>query len=73
MRAVADCLNKIVASEGLLSLWNGTLASLMLVSNPVIHYVSYERMKTALQLRRLRVNPSGARACTEVERFALRC
>ncbi|KAE9029751.1 hypothetical protein PR002_g10050 [Phytophthora rubi] len=31
---VVDCLRKVTASEGLLSLWNGTLASLVLVSNP---------------------------------------
>lgn len=53
-------MKKIIQSEGFLSLWNGTLASLMLVSNPVIHYVSYERMKTALQLRRISANPKGS-------------
>ncbi|EEY58447.1 Mitochondrial Carrier (MC) Family [Phytophthora infestans T30-4] len=49
---VLDCLRKVTANEGFLSLWNGTLASLVLVSNPVIHYVSYERMKIALQKKR---------------------
>lgn len=56
---VADCLAKVAKSEGVLSLWNGTMASLMLVSNPVIHYVSYERMKLLLQQHRLTANPAG--------------
>ncbi|RLN45314.1 hypothetical protein BBJ28_00009242 [Nothophytophthora sp. Chile5] len=56
---VLDCLRKITAEEGFLSLWNGTLASLVLVSNPVIHYVSYERMKVALQQRRRIAGPPG--------------
>lgn len=66
-----DCLQQIVATEGFLSLWNGTLASLILVSNPVIHYVSYERMKTALQLRRLGANPRGGAALSSWEIFVL--
>ncbi|DAZ94679.1 TPA: hypothetical protein N0F65_002388 [Lagenidium giganteum] len=53
-RGMLDCALQIVSSEGVLALWNGTLASLMLVSNPVIHYFSYERMKTALQQLRAR-------------------
>ncbi|KAL3669581.1 hypothetical protein V7S43_004966 [Phytophthora oleae] len=57
---VLDCLRKITANEGFLSLWNGTLASLVLVSNPVIHYVSYERMKIALLKKRHATGPAGA-------------
>lgn len=68
---VWDCLRKVTASEGLLSLWNGTLASLMLVSNPVIHYVSYERMKLALQHKRLTENPKARGALTAMEIFVL--
>jgi adenine nucleotide transporter 17 len=68
---VWDCLRKVTASEGLLSLWNGTLASLMLVSNPVIHYVSYERMKLALQHKRLAENPKARGALTAMEIFVL--
>ncbi|RLN57995.1 hypothetical protein BBJ29_003399 [Phytophthora kernoviae] len=55
---VIDCLRKVTEEEGLLSLWNGTLASLVLVSNPVIHYVSYERMKIALQKKRHTIGPA---------------
>ncbi|KAF1319932.1 hypothetical protein FI667_g12723, partial [Globisporangium splendens] len=65
-----DCIKKIIQTEGLLSLWNGTLASLMLVSNPVIHYVSYERMKTALQLRRIASNPKVAQSLMRVQAAA---
>lgn len=43
----------------------------MLVSNPVIHYVSYERMKTALQLRRLSANPRGGASLSSWEIFVL--
>lgn len=68
---VWDCLRKVTASEGFLSLWNGTLASLILVSNPVIHYVSYERMKLALQHKRLVENPKARGALTAMEIFAL--
>ncbi|KAG2781642.1 hypothetical protein PC129_g11069 [Phytophthora cactorum] len=57
---VLDCLRKVTANEGFFSLWNGTLASLVLVSNPVIHYVSYERMKIALQKKRHATGPTGA-------------
>ncbi|GLE11145.1 hypothetical protein PINS_up023453 [Pythium insidiosum] len=63
---VLDCLQKIARLEGLSSLWNGTMASLILVSNPVIHYVSYERMKTAIQLRRQRANGSTALSALEI-------
>jgi adenine nucleotide transporter 17 len=55
-----DCLRKVAADEGVLSLWNGTLASLVLVSNPVIHYVSYERLKIALLTKRHAAGPAGA-------------
>ncbi|TMW60168.1 hypothetical protein Poli38472_000210 [Pythium oligandrum] len=63
---VIDCMRKIVDKEGLLSLWNGTLASLILVSNPVIHYVSYERMKTAIQLHRQRLSQSTSLSAWEI-------
>ncbi|KAG6622659.1 Mitochondrial Carrier (MC) Family [Phytophthora cinnamomi] len=67
---VVDCLRKVTANEGLLSLWNGTLASLVLVSNPVIHYVSYERMKIALHKKRHAAGPAGA-ALSALDIFVL--
>jgi adenine nucleotide transporter 17 len=68
---VWDCMIQIIKSEGLLSLWNGTLASLILVSNPVIHYVSYERMKTAIQLRRQQAGVANPFAFSAMEIFVL--
>ncbi|GMF19759.1 unnamed protein product [Phytophthora fragariaefolia] len=65
-----DCLRKVTENEGFLSLWNGTLASLVLVSNPVIHYVSYERMKIALQKKRHIAGPAGA-ALSALDIFVL--
>ncbi|KAJ0406498.1 hypothetical protein P43SY_001429 [Pythium insidiosum] len=67
---VLDCMQKIARLEGLSSLWNGTMASLILVSNPVIHFVSYERMKTAIQLRRQRVT-NGSISLSAWEIFVL--
>ncbi|EGZ27200.1 hypothetical protein PHYSODRAFT_348878 [Phytophthora sojae] len=67
---VIDCLRKVTANEGFLSLWNGALASLVLVSNPVIHYVSYERMKIALQKKRHAAGPAGA-ALSALDIFVL--
>jgi len=40
-----DGLIKIALQEGVASLWNGTKASLMLVSNPAIKFTFYELMK----------------------------
>ena len=40
-----DAMGKIAASEGLGALWQGTAASLVLVSNPIIQFVSYEWLK----------------------------
>ncbi|CAB9527453.1 Peroxisomal membrane protein PMP34 [Seminavis robusta] len=41
-------LRSIVQKEGWTHLWNGTPASLLLVSNPVIQFVAYEQLKTRL-------------------------
>lgn len=41
-----DGLTRIYQEEGLSGLWNGTLPSLLLVSNPSIQFVAYERVKT---------------------------
>ena len=45
---MVECAQQIVANEGLLGLWDGTAPSLVLVSNPVIHYFSYERLKQSV-------------------------
>lgn len=36
---------RIAREEGLLQLWNGTLASLLLISNPVIQFFCYDLLK----------------------------
>ncbi|XP_021933842.1 peroxisomal membrane protein PMP34 isoform X3 [Zootermopsis nevadensis] len=44
-----DGLKKMGQQEGVASLWNGTLPSLMLVSNPAIQFMTYEAIKRRLQ------------------------
>jgi len=44
-KGTLDGLIKIAMEEGLGSLWNGTKASLMLVSNPAIKFTVYELLK----------------------------
>jgi len=55
-------LQQIVQTEGWGHLWQGTAASLLLVSNPVIQFVAYEQIKTRwLQyIHRHRLHPSTA-------------
>jgi len=48
-----DCMKRIAAEEGPASLWNGAASSLMLVSNPTIHWVVYDKVKIAVQERAL--------------------
>jgi len=40
-----DALARISKEEGVEALWGGTASSLMLVSNPVIHFVVYDKVK----------------------------
>ena len=42
---ISNCFISVIRNEGITSLWNGTMASMLLVSNPVIHYVTYEYLK----------------------------
>ena len=46
--ALMACAREIVKKEGVLALWDGTAPSLVLVSNPVIHYFTYERLKRSV-------------------------
>jgi hypothetical protein len=39
---------KIAQQEGVTSLWNGTIPSLILVSNPAIQFMTYEAIKRRL-------------------------
>ena len=44
-RGLGDGLAKIALQEGVAALWNGTRASLLLVSNPAIKFTLYELLK----------------------------
>ena len=44
-KGTLDGLIKIAIEEGICSLWNGTKASLMLVTNPAIKFTVYELLK----------------------------
>ena len=41
-------LVKMAQQEGVASLWNGTIPSLILVSNPAIQFMTYEAIKRRL-------------------------
>jgi adenine nucleotide transporter 17 len=41
-------LLRISSEEGVQALWGGTASSLMLVTNPVIHFVVYDKVKTVI-------------------------
>ena len=45
-------MQRIVQSEGVSSLWNGTSTSLLLVSNPIIQHFMYEQLRTIILGRR---------------------
>lgn len=42
---LVNCIVRIYKEEGIASLWNGTVASLVLVCAPSIHFVVYEFLK----------------------------
>jgi len=65
-KGMLDCLQRIAAEEGVSSLWNGTASSLMLVSNPTIHFVVYDKV-TALVNQR--VQASGRKNMNSFEIF----
>jgi adenine nucleotide transporter 17 len=50
-RGLIHCLQQICKQEGILQLWAGTGASLLLVSNPAIQYYIYEKCKMNLLKR----------------------
>ena len=41
-----NVMNRIVQSEGVSHLWNGTTTSLLLVSNPIIQHFLYEQLRS---------------------------
>ncbi|XP_067673499.1 peroxisomal membrane protein PMP34-like isoform X1 [Haliotis asinina] len=48
-KGILDCLTKIVKAEGVFGLWNGTMPSLLLASNPAIQFMVYEFIKRYFQ------------------------
>lgn len=44
-KGICDALTRIASEEGVGALWNGTGPSLILVSNPSIQFVTYERLR----------------------------
>ncbi|XP_073414124.1 peroxisomal membrane protein PMP34 isoform X3 [Dendrobates tinctorius] len=53
---IADAFQKILQQEGFLSLWNGTLPSLLLVFNPAIQFMFYEGLKRQLLSQQAELN-----------------
>lgn len=45
---IFDCVLRVAEEEGVPALWNGTASSLVLVSNPSIQFVVYERLRAPL-------------------------
>ncbi|XP_029996012.1 peroxisomal membrane protein PMP34 [Sphaeramia orbicularis] len=44
-RGIYDAFSQIITREGVRTLWNGTLPSLILVLNPAVQFMFYEAMK----------------------------
>lgn len=44
-RGIFDAFSQIISNEGVRTLWNGTLPSLILVLNPAVQFMFYEAMK----------------------------
>lgn len=42
---LSDAFSQIITNEGVGTLWNGTLPSLILVLNPAVQFMFYEAMK----------------------------
>ncbi|KAL3763200.1 hypothetical protein ACHAWU_008109 [Discostella pseudostelligera] len=60
-----NVMYKIVQTEGILSLWNGTSTSLLLVSNPIIQHYMYEQLRAWMLGRRrelARLRRAGGRS-----------
>jgi len=59
---------EIAKEEGILSLWNGCMASLVLVSNPTIHFVVYDKIK---QIAMERAKLKGRKHLDSLEIFII--
>jgi solute carrier family 25 (peroxisomal adenine nucleotide transporter), member 17 len=61
-----DCMRRIYKEEGVQALWNGAGSSLMLVSNPTIHFVVYDKVKSIIDRR---VKADGRKYLSSFEIF----
>jgi len=61
-----DCMRRIYLEEGVQALWNGAGSSLMLVSNPTIHFVVYDKVKAIIDRR---VKADGRKYLSSFEIF----
>lgn len=61
-----DCMDRIYREEGAIALWNGAGSSLMLVSNPTINFVVYDKVKQVIDQR---ARDSGRKHLTSFEIF----
>jgi len=66
-KGMADALTRISKEEGVEALWGGTASSLMLVSNPVIHFVVYDKVKMIFAKN----SSSGGQSLTSGEIFLI--
>ncbi|KAG9264385.1 peroxisomal membrane protein PMP34 [Astyanax mexicanus] len=62
-KGIFDAFSQIIANEGVGTLWNGTLPSLVLVFNPAVQFMFYEAMK--------RKAGRGGRRVSSVEIFLI--
>jgi len=60
-----ECIQRIAAEEGVGALWDGCLASLILVSNPTIQFVTYDTLKN------IAVKRKGRQTLSNLEYFIL--
>jgi len=44
-KGMYDCLVRVAKEEGVMTLWSSTIASLILVSNPTINFVVYDKVR----------------------------
>eukprot|EP01123_Difflugia_compressa_P000278 TRINITY_DN10365_c0_g1_i1.p1 TRINITY_DN10365_c0_g1~~TRINITY_DN10365_c0_g1_i1.p1 ORF type:complete len:323 (+),score=36.96 TRINITY_DN10365_c0_g1_i1:49-1017(+) len=50
-KGLVHCIGKIAQDEGISTLWSGVVASLILVSNPTINHVMYDKVKSIFMKR----------------------
>lgn len=62
-----DALTRIGQEEGVEALWGGAASSLMLVTNPVIHFVVYDKVKTVFA----KTSSSGSQHLSSGEIFLI--